>query len=722
MAIDVYKDLKTSSSTPYSNIKYTFANESKDFQEWFKKNYPGQNYDSFYSEEKGRIRNLFATVKKQAANQILKAKKFAPIIKDLDEFTELGFYPRDYFSKGKAGLTVSRMYQLFGDRLENLEQIDSKYFKAAKKYAAAPLEKKQEYGFKTKLIKDSGLEKNKSTFNTFKAALKRIGIFENEIIPEGNQNRENRRARDIKITNQNIEAALGGEGKSSAGLSISGKRGSYIHLMHLADRPKDSLTTINELAYGPGELNTLLANKNSGAEKFRTSLSTHMDKIAKNYKGKEFYKINESKGSIDQNRFKEALELKFGKSKGRVPLKIYIDTVLNEEARLMGMATDGLITMKPLDPITLKRMDPAFNVRGMGIDTNTTILDVAAEKQAAGKGKFGTKTADLNLTANLAFNEVKNNLTPKQIQPVIDNIAAAMKGGLQNQTYEDIMALASQCSKLKTSGKYKFGGRVKLQAGGNACSNVVNAVKQLPENDFINLSKNTAIESKAFKLLKSGGKYGAIAAGGAVAAGFVKQFMNDDPTTYLSNEEQQKNLLMDMVTGSLDDTPQESPAIGDAYLPALGAATVAGTAAVAPSTINAVRGGALGAKKSGITKTALKVLGKGLTATQTPLGLLATEPLYLADQIQQGDSLGEIATNPFNYMGAAFAGPATEFATKGGLNPTIAKTMRLGISPTTLKTVSRRFGLPGLALSLGISGYETYDDFKNKRGFFSNEE
>ena len=481
MVIDVYKDLKTSSSTPYSNIKYTFANESKDFQEWFKKNYPGQNYDSFYSEEKGRIRNLFATVKKQAANKLLKAKKFAPIIKDLDEFTELGFYPRDYFSKGKAGLTSSRMYQLFGDRLENIEPIDSKYFKAAKKYATAPLEKKQEYGFKTKLIKDSGLEKNKSTFNTFKSALKRIGIFENEIIPEGNQNRENRRARDIKITNQNIEAALGGEGKSSAGLSISGKRGSYIHLMHLADRPKDSLTTINELAYGPGELNTLLANKNSGAEKFRTSLSAHMDKIAKNYKGKEFYKINESKGSIDQQRFKEALELKFGKSKGRVPLKIYIDTVLNEEARLMGMATDGLITMKPLDPVTLKRMDPAFNTRGMGIDTDTTILDVAAEKKAAGKGKFGTKTADLNLTANLAFNEVKKNLTPKQIQPVIDNIAAAMKGGFQNQTYEDIMALASQCSKLKTSGVYKFGGRVKLQAGGNACSNVVNAVKQLPE-------------------------------------------------------------------------------------------------------------------------------------------------------------------------------------------------------------------------------------------------
>jgi len=38
--------------------------------------------------------------------------------------------------------------------------------------------------------------------------------------------------------------------------------------------------------------------------------------------------------------------------------------------------------------------------------------------------------------------------------------------------------------------------------------------------------------------------------------------------------------------------------------------------------------------------------------------------------------------------------------------------MRLGISPTTLKTVSRRFGLPGLALSAGVSGYEMYQNKK----------
>jgi hypothetical protein len=231
--------------------------------------------------------------------------------------------------------------------------------------------------------------------------------------------------------------------------------------------------------------------------------------------------------------------------------------------------------------------------------------------------------------------------------------------------------------------------------------------------------KNAA--SSFLNFAKKGGKFGALVAVGAAGAGAVKTFMNDDPTTYLSNEDQQKNMLIDMVTGQLDDTPVEEAPIGEAYLPALGAATVAGTAVTAPSTIDAVRGGALGAKKSGITKTALKTLGKGFAASQTPLGILATEPLYLAEQIQEGDSLGEIATNPLNYFAPAFAADADRLVSRGLKSPGIAKAMRLGISPAALRIGSRFFGLPGLALSLGISGYEMYDDYKKKRGMFSEE-
>ena len=705
-----YKDLKTSD---YSNIEFTFENASKEFQEWFKKNYPGQNYDLFYSEEKRRIRNLFDTVQKQEANKLLRAKKFAPIIKDLNEFNQLGFYPRNYFSKGKAGLTSARLYQLFGDRLKDIEPIDAKYFKAAKKYAAAPLEKKQEFGYKTKLLNESGIKKNKSTFTTFKSALQRIGIFENEIIPEGQNLVGNRRTRDIKITNPNIEAALGGQ-DLSAGIKVPGKKGSYIHLMHLADRSGPTL--INELAYGPGDLNTLLANKNSGAEKFRTSLSKHMDKIAKNYKGKEFYNINSSKRSIDQTRFKEALELKFGTSKGKIPLKAYIDTILNEEARLMGIATDGLITMRPLDPITLERMNPAFSTRGMGTDTTTTILDVAAEKQAAGKGKFGAKTADLNLTANLAFNEVKNNLKTKDIQPIIDNIAAAMKGGLQNQTYEDIMALASQCSKLKTSGVYKFGGRVKLASGGSPCSNVVEAVKQLPDQEFKNLATNTPIATKVLNFLKSPGAktFGAGAAVGT-AVGLVKLFKNDDPTTYLSNEDQQKNMLVDMATQPVS-IDIERPAILDYQLPALGATVAASTAAVAPSTIRASRStkqfasraeGIERKKPTGPVKTGLRVLGRGLGVAASPALLAPFAAGDIASQIAAGDSPTDIATNPFNYLYPAFADQTPKLTR--GLPSAFRKVARLGLSRPALTALSR-LGIGGFAASAAIQGLGLLDD------------
>ena len=234
------------------------------------------------------------------------------------------------------------------------------------------------------------------------------------------------------------------------------------------------------------------------------------------------------------------------------------------------------------------------------------------------------------------------------------------------------------------------------------------------------VGKLGAFKNAALGFLKRGGKFGALAAVGAAGAGLVKTFMNDDPTTYLSNEDQQKNMLISMITDPVVDEPKSDAAILDYQLPVIGAGAAAGTAAVAPSTIEAARSGALGAKKSGITKTGLKTLGRGLASLGTPLGLLATEPLFIGGQIVEGDSLGEIATDPINYLGAAFVDPATRFATKG-LGPTASKIMRLGISPSVLKTVSRRFGLPGLALSLGISGYETFDDYRNKRGFFSEE-
>jgi len=477
----------------------------------------------------------------------------------------------------------------------------------------------------------------------------------------------------------------------------------------------------------PGESGNLSSFK----EKFRTEL--------KNILGPDVKKVPFS--------VNEVISLAAGESRGVQPFSVFVDVVdtninKGELAFYQGQFSKKLGQVQDLLSGSKPNIAEAEKIAS-SLDTNRkTLVNSLTEKGFTKNQINQLNLPDIKVGTDVLETYKAEDLTRYKKSGVDIEKFAKDKGyyidAKKAKPYFDVSAQSFKNTILKAAETNqgnicqlfrKEGGRIGFAAGGGpGCVEQMSFafdddpvklsqdINKLPdERGPINKVKNAATKFLQSPLTRGAGKFGAIAAGGAVAAGFVKKFMNDDPTTYLSNEEQQKNLLMDMVTGSLDDTPQESPAIGDAYLPALGAATVAGTAAVAPSTIDAARSGALGAKKSGITKTALKTLGRGLAATTTPLGLLATEPLYLAEQVQQGDSLGEIATNPFNYFGAAFAGPATEFATRG-LNPTIAKTMRLGISPTTLKTVSRRFGLPGLALSAGISGYEMYDNYRAGRG------
>jgi hypothetical protein len=293
------------------------------------------------------------------------------------------------------------------------------------------------------------------------------------------------------------------------------------------------------------------------------------------------------------------------------------------------------------------------------------------------------------------------------------------------------------------------GGRIAFANGSNCAIEVGEAfdknpkgfaqeVNKLPEEaGAFNKVKNAA--SKFLNVAKKGGRFAAFAGVGAAAAGLVKEFRNDDPSTYLSNENQQKNMLIDMLTQPVS-TPTETPstAFGDAQLPAIGAVTAAGMVpggaelykqrTGAGSMKRPLGGPRLDAEGAKILKNRVSpfraltgpmsgVFGKGLAATGTPLGMLALEPLYIGQQIADGASAGEIATNPLNYLGAAFTGPLSKEATR--LAPkSVANFMRLGISPTALKTVSRRFGLPGLALSSGVSAYEMYQNKKAGRGLF----
>ena len=74
-----------------------------------------------------------------------------------------------------------------------------------------------------------------------------------------------------------------------------------------------------------------------------------------------------------------------------------------------------------------------------------------------------------------------------------------------------------------------------------------------------------------------------------------------------------------------------------------------------------------------------------------------------------------------NWMAPAFASTGAEMASKGIKNPLLLKALRLGMSSRALMLGSRFFGLPGLALSAGLWGYDKWknrdkdDEFKMRR-------
>jgi hypothetical protein len=195
-------------------------------------------------------------------------------------------------------------------------------------------------------------------------------------------------------------------------------------------------------------------------------------------------------------------------------------------------------------------------------------------------------------------------------------------------------------------------------------------------------------------------------AAGAGVQAIVKEFRNDDPTSYLSNEDQQKNMLVSMAMDPI--APDfERPDILDFQLPAVGASIAGATAISAPSTIKASRSRGLGVEQKGMIRTAGRVLGRGLGVAASP-GLLA--PLAAMDitsQIAEGDSAADIATDPLNYLYPAFADQTPKLTR--GLPSAVRGIASLGMSPGALRVLSRA-GILGFGASLGLQGMKLLQD------------
>ena len=195
----------------------------------------------------------------------------------------------------------------------------------------------------------------------------------------------------------------------------------------------------------------------------------------------------------------------------------------------------------------------------------------------------------------------------------------------------------------------------------------------------------------------------ALAAAGAAAEPLVKQFRNDDPNTYLTDENQMKGMLLATLEG-------ETPKVDEEILKWQYPGQFAGAAAAIPGSSAMMK--ARKAKGFGLPRAALGPVGKFLAGSFSPLGVAASLPIGIAAQVKGGSDIGDIATDPLNWMGPAFASSGAKMATRG-MAPTgiLAKALRMGMSPKTLRLISSRLGMPGLAVSAGMWGY---DKWKNR--------
>ena len=265
-------------------------------------------------------------------------------------------------------------------------------------------------------------------------------------------------------------------------------------------------------------------------------------------------------------------------------------------------------------------------------------------------------------------------------------------------------------------------GRSTFAQGGSGCARQMAEALEKDPIGIGNKIKDIKVEGGAVNRVKGAattflkfagkGKTFAITAGvGAGAGALVKAFRNDDPDTYLSNENQMKAMLVDTFE---EDTLGKAGIGGE--LAAAGLA-VPGSAAVYKARRLPFKDRAA----MGPVRAALGPVGKAASGFATPLGMALTTPLQVASQLREGDSLEDIATNPLNYLGPAFAGTLTKEATRG-MNPQglLARGLRLGMSPAGVRGISKFFGLPGLALSLGYEGYDQYKKYQEGEGFLYN--
>ena len=149
----------------------------------------------------------------------------------------------------------------------------------------------------------------------------------------------------------------------------------------------------------------------------------------------------------------------------------------------------------------------------------------------------------------------------------------------------------------------------------------------------------------------------------------------------------------------------------------------------------------------GRTRSALGITGAlkpVLTTFGTPAMTALFEVPFSAKRLEEGETMTEVLTDPFGpALGLTFMEPLSkgagvirdapkrtwgqaakgyfDLSNVGKARPGMtSKFLRMGLSPRMIAGASRFLGLPGLALSLGLTGYDAYKNYQNQEGMLYN--
>jgi len=209
-------------------------------------------------------------------------------------------------------------------------------------------------------------------------------------------------------------------------------------------------------------------------------------------------------------------------------------------------------------------------------------------------------------------------------------------------------------------------------------------------------------------------------AAGAGAGALVKQFRNDDPSTYLTNDSQMEGMIISDVEQKGEEVDDNILLDNQFKLELAGAAGL--TAPIAKGVYRTARGvGEAGPLPEGVgrTRAALGlnkgVLGKGLWALGAPIIQVPSTLGYIAQDVREGKDVSEIATNPLNYLGAAFMNPSVKALAKAGASRGLLGIASLGLAGTAAGAVA----LPAISIGAGLAtlgtlGYQGYKLFTGR--------